>query len=131
MSGPGGEEQRFVVVADARRRWTRAEKEAIVAESAGGASVSAVARSHNIAASLLFRWRRQFAAKTPPVCTAPAFVPVALPPPVEESAAASPLRRAGNASVIEIELVGGRRLRVDASVDVKALRRVIEALEQR
>jgi hypothetical protein len=56
---------------------------------------------------------------------------VALPTPVEESAAASPWRRAGNGSVIEIELVGGRRLRVDASVDVKALRRVIEALEQR
>jgi len=29
------------------------------------ASVSAVARHHNIAPSLLFRWRRQFAAKTP------------------------------------------------------------------
>lgn len=120
-----------MVVADARRRWTRAEKEAIVAESAGGASVSAVARRHNIAPSLLFRWRRQFAAKTPSACTAPAFVPVALAPPIEECAVASPLRRAGNGSVIEIELVGGRRLRVDASIDVKALRRVIEALEQR
>jgi transposase len=131
MSGPGGEEQRFVVVAEARRRWTRPEKEAIVAELAGGASVSWVARKHNVASSLLFRWRRQFAAKRAPVCAAPAFVPVALPVPVRGSVAASPPRCAGNGSMIEIELVGGRRLRVDASVNVKALRRVIEALEQR
>jgi len=34
-----------------------------------------------------------------------------------------------NGGLIEIELVGGRRLRVDGSVDAAALRRVIEVLE--
>ena len=32
---------------------------------------------------------------------------------------------------MEIELRGGRRVRVDGSVDVNALKRVIDALEER
>lgn len=43
-----------------RRRWSVDAKGAIVAESfAPGASVSAVARRHDISPSLLFLWRRQ------------------------------------------------------------------------
>src|ERR1700746_1644415 len=43
-----------------RRRWSADAKTAIVAESfAPGASVSAVARRHDISPSLLFLWRRQ------------------------------------------------------------------------
>lgn len=120
-----------MIVADARRRWSRAEKEAIVVELTNGtASVSAVARKHNIASSLLFRWRRQFAAKVPPARGERPFVPVALPAPVKASAPA-PADDTGHRGMIEIELIGGRRLRVDASVDVTALRRMIDALEQR
>jgi len=41
-----------------RRRWSTDAKTAIVAESfAPGASVSAVARRHDISPSLLFLWR--------------------------------------------------------------------------
>jgi transposase len=44
-----------------RRRWSRLEKRAIVAEClAPGASVSAVARRHGLAAAQLFAWRRQY-----------------------------------------------------------------------
>jgi transposase len=113
-----------------RRRWSVEEKLALVAETKS-APVSRVARQHGIASGLLFRWRRQFAAKAPSGSVAPAFVPIALPAPVKEGAAASSSNGAGNGGIIEIELLGGRRLRVDASVDVKALRRLIEALEQR
>ncbi|SDE94282.1 Transposase, partial [Bradyrhizobium brasilense] len=43
-----------------RRRWSTDAKATIVAESfAPGASVSAVARRHDISPSLLFLWRRQ------------------------------------------------------------------------
>src|ERR1700752_355405 len=43
-----------------RRRWSNDAKGAIVAESfAPGASVSAVARRHDISPSLSFLWRRQ------------------------------------------------------------------------
>jgi len=130
MSGPSGDAARFVIVADARRRWPRSQKEAIVAELSGpAASVSAVARKYSIAPSLLFRWRRELGSTKPPtIRTEPAFVPVGLPAPA--SAHASSPRWAGKDGVIEIELVGGRRLRVDGSVDVNALRRMIEALER-
>lgn len=113
-----------MIVAETRRRWSRSQKRAMVAELAGGAtSVSAVARKHNIASSLLFRWRREFGAAGTGAEAKAAFVPVALPVPVK-----API---GNGGLIEIELVGGRRLRVDGSVDAGALRRVIEALEGR
>ena len=42
-----------------RRRWTAADKLAIVEETLlPGESVSAVARRHGVAANLLYRWRR-------------------------------------------------------------------------
>ena len=113
-----------MIVADARRRWSRAEKQAIVAECEGGtSSVSAVARKHNVASSLLFRWRREFGTAKLPVLAKREFVPVALPASVKAPVA--------NGGLIEIELVGGRRLRVDGSVDAVALGRVIEVLEER
>ena len=115
----------FVVVAETRRRWSRAEKLAVVAEIAG-ASVSAVARRHGIASSLVFRWRRELGGgvKMSKREAGTAFVPVALlAPPVSTAVAGS--------GMIEIELAHGRRVRVDATVDVNALKRVIAVLEAR
>lgn len=44
MSGDSSDEKQFLIVADARRRWTGEQKRAILAEcGAGKASVSAVA----------------------------------------------------------------------------------------
>jgi len=134
MSGDSSEEKQFVIVADTRRRWTRAEKQSIVAEcEAGKASVSATARKHNIAPSLLFRWRRELSVGEPVVVRKGTLVPVAVAPPSAEvnrlvSAGRSLTSQSG---VIEIELAGGRRLRVDGAVDSGALRRVIEMLEGR
>lgn len=126
MSGPGAEK---TYVADVRRRWSVEEKLALVAETKS-APVSRVARQHGIASGLLFRWRRQFAAKAASGSVEPPFIPIALPAPVKEGAPASLPGGVGNGGMIEIELVGGCRLRVDASVDVETLRRVIEALER-
>jgi transposase len=51
--------RQYSVVAETRRRWSDAEKNAIVAEEAKpGVNISAVARRHGIKPSLLFRWRR-------------------------------------------------------------------------
>jgi len=118
----------FVVVAETRRRWSRAEKLAVVAETAG-ASVSAVARKHGIASSLVFRWRRGLGggAKMLKPGAGTAFIPVALPAPVVAPVTAA----VPGGGVIEIELVGGCRVRVDASVDLNALKRVIAVLEAR
>jgi len=118
----------FVVVAETRRRWSRAEKLAVVAETAG-ASVSAVARKHGIASSLVFRWRRGLGGgvKMSKPGAGTAFIPVALPAPVVAPVTAA----VPGGGVIEIELVGGCRVRVDASVDLNALKRVITVLEVR
>ena len=49
-----------------RRRWSRAEKERIVAAAMEpGTVASDVARAAGIHASLLFRWRRQLCERTP------------------------------------------------------------------
>jgi transposase len=120
MSGDSSEAKQFVIVADTRRRWTREQKQA---------SVSAVARKHNIVPNLLFRWRQEFGSGRGTAAKQPAFVPVALPMPLAEAGAT-----ASSASAVgtgQIELIGGRRLRVDGTVDAAALRRVIEVLEER
>lgn len=118
----------FVVVAETRRRWSRAEKLAVVAEIAG-ASVSAVARRHGIASSLVFRWRRELGGgvKMSKREAGTVFVPVALPAPVVAPVTAA----VPGGGVIEIKLVSGCRVRVDASVDLNALKRVIAVLDGR
>ena len=123
-----------VLAAERRRRWSRFEKEQLVAASfEPGMSASEVARSAGIHVSQLFRWRKQLCERVdPPV---PALIPVevaASPPPgpVEPSAAPARSRRR-KPGLIEIELGGGRRLRVDRDVDAAALRRVLDALDGR
>ncbi len=129
MSGDSGD-RRYDIVADTRRRWSKAEKVAIVAEaSVPDVNVSAIARRHGIAPSLLFRWREQFAhtlkgGAERPICDpGPSFVPVALPAPTAISEQPS--------STVEITLRNGRRVRVRATIDTTALKRIVDALEDR
>lgn len=124
MSGYA-QEKNFAVVAEARRRWSVAEKRAVVAETET-ASVSSVARRHGVSASLVFRWRRELRGKPSPIPQA-SFVPVLL------SQAADPPASAAKpgSGVIEIVLPRGIRLRVDGSVDAEALKRVLAVLEDR
>jgi transposase len=126
MSGYS-QEKSFAVVAETRRKWSAAERRQIVAETEA-ASVSSVARKHGAATSLVFRWRREagLAGKKSPRKPATAFVPVALPA-LTHTAPAPGIDR----GVIEIELAGGRRLRVSGPVETEALRRVIAVLEGR
>jgi transposase len=131
MSGHGTEE-RYIVTADARRRWSRAEKLAMVSEI-GENSVSAIARKHNIAPSLLFRWKREFGSSGPAgsVPTEPTFVRVALPTPVTAPECAfEPVDRMRDGA-IEIVLCGNRRIIVGRGVDAIALKRVLCILEDR
>ncbi|MDX2288919.1 MAG: transposase [Hyphomicrobiaceae bacterium] len=111
-----------------RRKWSAAEKRSIVAEiEAAGGSVSEVARKHGVHTSLLFRWRRNLSAAAsrsePARSTSPVFLPVALSPPV------APIRTA-RSSVLEIQLAGGRVVRVDADVDAAKLAAIVAELEK-
>jgi len=127
MSGYSQDQEKsFAVVAETRRRWSEAERRQVVKETEA-ASVSSVARKHGVAPSLVFRWRRAagMAGKSERK-PAPAFAPVMLPAPSPAALAASPEADRG---MIEIELAGGRRLRVSGPIDVGMLKQVIAAVE--
>src|SRR5688572_2249695 len=136
--------RRYSVVTEARRRWSEAEKQAVVAEAERpGVNISAVARRHGIKPSLLFRWRRL--ARDSQDQSTPTFVPVilALPatetPALEAAAEADALpvspppsaSREPDAHRIEIALGNGRVVRVGAGIDVDSLRRILDAADGR
>jgi transposase len=100
---------------DRRRRWPEALKRQIVAETRmPGASVSIVARRHDVNANQVFRWRRLYEAGS----SATGFVPV--------SVGSWPAPAGGT---IEIELVSGARVRISGPVDGAALHQVLEHLK--
>src|SRR5258707_14394953 len=105
-----------------RGRWASPEKAIIVEESLRpGASVTAVARRHDVHPNLLHHWRRQ-AKRALEGDRGLKFLPVAV------TASARPGSPA--AGSIEIELDGSVRVRVDAAVDEAALGRVLRALRR-
>ena len=106
----------------------REEKLAIVAQIASS-TVSAVARRHRIAPSLLFRWKREFEGTAAAKPEAPVFVRVALPAPEEEHRAGA--TGGGCDGAIEIVLTGGRRVVVGTGADMTILKQVIAILEAR
>lgn len=123
-----------------RRRWSEEEKRAIVAETwLPGASLAAVARHHDLNASQLFGWRRQFSSdgqSEAPV--EPQFVPVEVSGDAANARhtvdAPEPLRSLKpdrRLSVIEIELPCGARLCCDQHVDQHALALVVDVLMAR
>lgn len=108
-----------------RRQWTRALKRRIVAETLEpGASVSMVARRHDVNANQVFKWRREMAPQ-PPVAAphSVAMVPVEIVPETSE-----PRPRARRSGVIEITLAGGARVCLRGEVPPETLRQVIELL---
>ena len=145
-----------LVGVERRRRWGREEKLRIVRESlAAGAVVSDVARRNEVAASLIYVWRRQalaglmdgfhpvrIIAEPQGLVASEAtsldmdVVPEAREPRLPDAhvserdqrcPAATPPVRSG----IEVTLPGGVVVRVDGAVDAKALRAVLGALVDR
>lgn len=90
-------------------------------------TVTAVARRHGLAPSVVFTWRRLTREGRLGNDAGPAFMPVEITPvPGQTAPVASPPRRT---SLIEIVLGRGRRIRVDREVDAEALRRVLQVVE--
>ena len=108
-----------------RRQWTEAFKRQIVAETLEpGASVSIVARRHDVNANQLFKWRREMAPEQPPAAEqSVTMLPVEIVP---EAASLAP--RARRSGTIEIALAGGARVCVRGEVSPETLRQVIELL---
>ena len=81
-----------LVRVERRRRWTRSEKERLVAASfEPGVSASEVARTASIHVSQLFRWRKLLCERVASPAPVPTLVPVAVvPPPPSTSVEAEP-----------------------------------------
>ena len=107
-----------------RRRWTTEQKQTIAAQSlAPGASPTEVARLHGISTGQLYTWRHALKA-VQPIAAIGRFARVEVAPqPVTPPAV--PARPPG---LIEIALSDGTTVRVDAGLDLRALRRVLAAL---
>jgi transposase len=116
-----------------RRRWSMAEKARLVgAMDEPGAVVTEIARREGVVASLLYRWRRQFAAEREMT----AFVPVRVSPDLDEAAGATaplsmPSRstsRSPARSSITISFGVEVRMTIEGAPDASTLANVIGAL---
>ena len=104
-----------------RREYSEALKRQMVAETLEpGASVSIVARRHDVNSNQLFRWRRQLLPKA--AVESGAMVPVAIAPDDDRP------RRPDRDGVIEIAFGCGARVRLRGEVSSQTLRQVIELL---
>ncbi len=120
------DEREGAVAAPRRRRfWSREEKLRIVVESREpGASVSLVARRHDVNANQVFAWRRLVRDGRLGGGGAGAFLPVTV------IAGAGPPEPASRSGRMEILLGPRTRVVVDATVDAAALARVLDVLER-
>jgi len=120
-----------VIAVERRRRWSWTDKQQIVDETLiAEASISAVARRYGLHPSQVFAWRK--AARAGEIAGRPgggslacAFAPVVV-------TGDAPLLPSGAIphGRMEIVLIGGRRIVVDAGVDGAALDRVVTVLER-
>ena len=98
-----------------RRRWSVGEKRRIVEESlSGDRQASATARQHDIANSLLFKWRKAYREGRLDDGGATGFVPALFVP------ADGDVPSSADGGRMEIVVAGGRRVIVGADVDAPA-----------
>jgi len=113
-----------------RRTFSEADKKRIVDETERpGASVSGVARRYGIGTRLLFSWKKELA---PAARTETAFLPVTVTDATDRPAKAPapvPVIVERTAPGIEVELIGGRRIRFDRDSDPETVRRLVSLLE--
>ncbi len=117
--------KRKPLLAGRRREWPEALKRQMVAETLEpGASVSIVARRHDVNTNQLFKWRRELLPKTvPAVVEASTMVPVEIVPERPRRR-----RRVDRQGIIEIEFGSGARVSLRGEVEPAVLRQVIELL---
>lgn len=117
-----------------RRRWSREEKEGLVAACLEpDAVISEIARAAGIHVSQLFRWRKELCRIEEPRSDTATLVPVIVS---EPASAASPVERKPlgtflprrKRSDVTIELGRGRRVRVDSDIDTEALGRILDCV---
>ncbi len=114
------------------KRWPEALKREIVAATlVPGASVSVVARQHNVNATQVFSWRRRYGEASELLGRPPStsgLLPVTITPEPENVGATSPAT--STSETIEIEVGGDCRVRVGSGFDGRALKRVLDVLRK-
>jgi transposase len=122
-----------IILGKERRRWSREEKLAIVAETfAPGVVILDVARRHQVSSGQVHTWRKQFRAElgfpAPPPPTPPRLDPPAAPAmrfmPLAIAAERAP-------AMIEVELAGGARLKITGGLDADLVAALVKALSRR
>jgi len=126
---------RIEIVSDRRRRHDDAFRaDVLAASSVPGCAISEVAARYGICVSLIYRWRRaaRHDAAAGETRSGVRLFPVRFTPP--DPAVSAPLAplapRTDRPGVIEIELAGDVRVRVDETVNSAALRRVMAVLRR-
>lgn len=112
-----------------RRYRSKQERRQIVEETLKpGASVSLVARAHDVNANQVFKWRRQFEGGRLEVRSAATLLPVKITDAVSaQPKPASRKYKPRKTGVIDIDL-GHARVRVEGIVDPDCLRAALEGL---
>jgi transposase len=119
-----------VITVERRRRWSWSDKQQIVEETLmPGASISAVARRYGLHPSQVFAWRK--ATREGNIEEAGCGFDGVFAPVLMSSGSRMPPSGVLACGRMEIVLVSGRRIVVDASVDAAALDRVVDVLERR
>ena len=129
MAATAAGRERIEIVGERRRSHDAAFRAQVVTDSlAAGARVRDVARRHGICTSLVYRWRRA-AGVTQESTPTLRLVPVRI---TEDVAPLSPASTSApcRPGLIEIELAGGVCVRVEETVSLTALRRVLSALRR-
>jgi transposase len=112
-----------------RRRWPEDLKRQIVSDTfVAGASVSVVARRHDVNANQVFRWRQRYGAALGGF-VAVSVVQDSVPPeiPVDPVRTDATVRR----DYVEIDIGGSHRVRVGPGFDRDTLERVLDVLSSR
>ena len=115
-----------------RRQWSEALRRQIVAETLEPeASVSVVARRHDVNANLVFTWRRQYReGLLRDGAEATAMIPVQVAAEKRPAPPALPETVSPRSGLIEIALPGGIKVRVRGAVDGETLRQILGVLSR-
>ena len=122
-----------------RRTWTLEQRQQIVIDALrSGLSIERFARRSGLTPSVVYRWRQELALRVrhghdllQQPAAAPMFASVHVAPAPSEPARCTPVKvmDAPAHDVIEVILTNGRRVRLNAQMDAKALHDLLAVLE--
>ena len=122
--------QEILTSVERRRRWSREDKLRILSEvGVAGASVSDVARRHDVTRQHLYQWRQELRRRQACVMAHPSLVPVEVSDDHGSGSAAPAIRCHADHQRIEILLCNGRTLRASIELSDAELARLIRLAE--